>query len=148
MTEVQEEIEAAAEDILSVADYLKDALDAGDEIYESKWLDPLMRVHGLLLASGLPAAIEARDKALERVKAAEALIQKHTEQFEHYEKQHRAKIPAWEKELESLHDWQGERANQLAADIGATTAKAVINRDLALQARAFLSRISKEQDNG
>jgi hypothetical protein len=36
-----------------------------------------------LLASGLPAAIEARDKALERVKALEAALENYFQAFDH-----------------------------------------------------------------
>ena len=38
----------AAFTLMDVADYLKDALDNGKPIYESKWLDALMEVHGVL----------------------------------------------------------------------------------------------------
>lgn len=44
-----EEFEDAAEDLAAAADYLKTALDAGEEVYESKWLGAVMAAHGLLL---------------------------------------------------------------------------------------------------
>jgi hypothetical protein len=44
-----EDVEDAAEAILDSANYLKENLDAGREVYESKWLDGLMQAHGALL---------------------------------------------------------------------------------------------------
>ncbi len=38
----------AEEAIAESANYLKDRLDEGEEIHESKWLDGLMEAHGLL----------------------------------------------------------------------------------------------------
>ena len=37
--------------IIDVCDYLKTALDEGQEIYESAWLDKLMIAHGDMLAA-------------------------------------------------------------------------------------------------
>ena len=41
-----------AETLASACEYLKDALDNGKPIYESQWLDGLMRLHGDLLRLG------------------------------------------------------------------------------------------------
>lgn len=43
------EAEDAATDLLAAADYLKGALDAGEDILESRWLEPVMAAHGALL---------------------------------------------------------------------------------------------------
>lgn len=45
-----ETAEDAANDVISSVDYLQDSLNNGNEIYESKWLDSLMSVHGVLLS--------------------------------------------------------------------------------------------------
>ncbi len=39
----------AADEVLNVADYLNDCINAGDEIYGSRCVDPLMILHGELL---------------------------------------------------------------------------------------------------
>ena len=49
MTDVRERADELAEDLIGAADYLKTALDAGKGVYESKWLDTVMVVHGFLL---------------------------------------------------------------------------------------------------
>ena len=46
-----QDFEDAAEDLVAAADYLKTALDAGEGVYESKWLGAVMAAHGLLLAA-------------------------------------------------------------------------------------------------
>lgn len=59
-----EALNEAADTIIDSADYLKDCLDEGREVYESKWLDGLMEVHGTLLGivdAPPPAAPQTRD---------------------------------------------------------------------------------------
>lgn len=60
-----EEFEDAAEDLMGAADYLKTALDAGHEVYESKWLGAVMEAHGKLLGGG--QAIAAAISTLEQI---------------------------------------------------------------------------------
>ena len=47
----QDDFEDAASDLIAAADYLKTALDAGQGVYESKWLGAVMRAHEMLLAA-------------------------------------------------------------------------------------------------
>jgi hypothetical protein len=44
------EIKDAADGLIEAANYLKDRLDAGEGVYESKWLDAVMHAHGLFLS--------------------------------------------------------------------------------------------------
>jgi len=46
-----EEFEDAAEDLIAAADYLKTSLDAGEGVYESKWLGAVIEAHRLLLVA-------------------------------------------------------------------------------------------------
>ena len=43
-----EELEDAADDLWLAAAYIKETLDAGREVYESKWLGPVVEAHRLL----------------------------------------------------------------------------------------------------
>lgn len=91
MSELKEEIEAAARAIYEHRYFGRDGgnlnlnkpawMPRGNSFMQDEARD-FARV--ALLASGLPIA-------LERVKAAEALIQESAAQFRYYEKQHRAK---------------------------------------------------------
>ena len=47
-TNLKQRAADAADDLIAAADYLKTALERGDGILESHWLDPLMRVHEVL----------------------------------------------------------------------------------------------------
>lgn len=47
----KDDLNDAADDLAAAADYLKTQLDAGAEVYESKWLGAVMQAHGLLLAA-------------------------------------------------------------------------------------------------
>jgi hypothetical protein len=47
----KEDFEDAAQGLIAAADYLKTALDAGEGVYESKWIGAVMEAHGLLLAA-------------------------------------------------------------------------------------------------
>ena len=46
-----EDFQDAADDLAAAADYLKTTLDAGEGVYESKWLGAVMEAHMLLLAA-------------------------------------------------------------------------------------------------
>lgn len=91
MTEVQEEIVNVTAYAIFQAGFHPD--DWGDELTSvvrqkwNEWPDERDRCAKLaraaLLASGLPAAIEARDKALERVKALEAALENYFQAFDH-----------------------------------------------------------------
>lgn len=50
-SKAREDFEEAADDLMTAADYLKTALDAGESVYESKWLGAVMRAHEMLLAA-------------------------------------------------------------------------------------------------
>lgn len=45
------DFEDAADEMAEAANYLKDCLDAGEPVYESKWLGAVMRAHEMLLAA-------------------------------------------------------------------------------------------------
>ena len=45
----KEDFDEAADDLIEAANYLKEALDAGRGVLESKWLGAIMRAHELLL---------------------------------------------------------------------------------------------------
>ena len=59
--ELYEADEDAANEILRVADYLKTALDNGEPIHESRWLDGLIEAHGKLWAALSKARGEGAD---------------------------------------------------------------------------------------
>jgi hypothetical protein len=43
------EYDEAADELIEAANYLKDAIDAGEGVLESKWLGAVMRAHEMLL---------------------------------------------------------------------------------------------------
>lgn len=47
--ELVEDIDEAADDLIDSAQYLQETLEAGEGVYESKWLGGVMRAHELLL---------------------------------------------------------------------------------------------------
>lgn len=64
------DLSEAAETVAGISNYLKTALDNGDGIEESRWLDGLMEVHGILLDHApAPPLVEAARlaDALERL---------------------------------------------------------------------------------
>lgn len=54
----KEDFDEAADDLIAAANYLKDALDAGEGVLESKWLGAVMRAHEMLLAAAEAAPAE------------------------------------------------------------------------------------------
>lgn len=54
----KEDFDEAADDLVAAANYLKDELDAGRGVYESKWLCAVMRAHAMLLAAAEAAPSE------------------------------------------------------------------------------------------
>jgi DNA-binding phage protein len=47
----KDDFDEAADDLIEAANYLKDHLDAGKPVLESKWLGAVMRAHEMLLAA-------------------------------------------------------------------------------------------------
>jgi hypothetical protein len=51
MPDNQNDYDEAADELIEAANYLKDALDAGQSVTESKWLGAVMRAHAMLLTA-------------------------------------------------------------------------------------------------
>ena len=49
MEELVEDIDEAADELIDSVQYLQETLNAGEELYESKWIGGVMRAHEMLL---------------------------------------------------------------------------------------------------
>lgn len=54
----KEDLNEAADDLIEAANYLKDELDAGRGVLESKWIGAVMRAHEMLLSAADAAPSE------------------------------------------------------------------------------------------
>jgi len=108
----EEELDDAADDLLGAADYLKTALDDGDEIYESKWLGATMQAHGLMRQAAaeirrLRASLAERDALL--AKALDLVRKAYNEAFIEGTKEH--------THFSGGKSWENSRAASLAAEL-------------------------------